>query len=144
MGTFAKIIRKGQDFYIQHTPNRGEYDSIRNEEIVVRMLDNKKGYESGYLFIIQNPSSKGICVFNFLLQNNLAAGLTRTSIYRRLRELEKGSEIYVMYYNARLHTNKPIKLNLIWASCVIDQDLDNDSRMELSRNVANLIPRNKE
>lgn len=27
MKTFAKIIREGQKFYIQHAPSRGEYDS---------------------------------------------------------------------------------------------------------------------
>lgn len=120
---------------------------IGEEEIVVEILDNKKGYKSGYLFITQNPSSKDdMCVSDFLLQNNLAAGLIRTGIFKRLGELEKGSEIYVMYYNynARLHTDRPIKLNLVWAAGVVDKDLDNNSRMVLSRVIARLIPINKE
>lgn len=148
MKTFAKVIREGQNFYIQHTPSRGEYDSmesiIGDEEIVVNMQNNKKEYESGYLFITQNPSSKDICVSNFLLQKTVVEGLTRTGIYSRLKEVKKGSEIYVMYYDASLYVdNKPIMLNLIWASSVIEQDPDNDSRIKLSRDVAKLIPKVK-
>lgn len=151
MKTFAKVTRKGQKFYIQPTPSRGVYDStesvIGDDEIIIKMLDNRKGYESGYLFITKNPSSKDdMCVSDFLLQNNLAAGLIRTGIFKRLGELEKGSEIYVMYYNynARLRTDRPIKLNLVWAAGVVDKDLDNNSRMVLSRVIARLIPINKE
>lgn len=148
MKTFAKVTREGQKFYIQHTPSRGKYDSmesvIGDDEIIIKMLDNRKGYESGYLFITQNSSSKDICVSNFLLQKTVVEGLTRTGIYSRLKEVKKGSEIYVMYYDAKLYTNKPIKLDLIWASCVIDQDLDNDSRIKLSRDIARLIPRYSE
>ena len=58
MKTIAKIFREGQNFYIQHTPGRGKYDNIESvgdEDIVVKMLDNKKEYESGYLFIYQEP-----------------------------------------------------------------------------------------
>lgn len=149
MKTFAKVIREGQNFYIQHTPSRGVYDSmesvIGDEEIVIKMLDNRKEYESGYLFITKNPSSKDLCVSNFLLQKTVVEGLTRAGIYNRLKEVKKGSEIYVMYYNAKSYVdNKPIMLNLIWASCIIDQDLDNDSRIKLSRDVARLIPRYRE
>lgn len=148
MKTFAKVTREGQKFYIQHTPSRGVYDSmesvIGDDEIVVNMQNNKKEYESGYLFITKNPSSKDLCVSNFLLQKTVVEGLTRTGIYNRLKEVKKGSEIYVMYYNAKSYTGKPVKLDLIWASCIIDQDLDNDSRIKLSRGVARLVPRYSE
>lgn len=148
MKTFAKVIREGQNFYIQHTPSRGKYDSmesvIGDEEIVVNMQNNKKEYESGYLFITKNPSSKDLCVSNFLLQKTVVEGLTRAGIYNRLKEVKKGSEIYVMYYNAKSYVdNKPIMLNLIWAASVVDH-LDNDSRIKLSRDVARLIPRYSE
>lgn len=147
MKTFAKVIREGQNFYIQHTPSRGVYDSmesvIGDEEIVVKMQNNRKEYESGYLFITKNPSSKDLCVSNFLLQKTVVEGLTRTGIYNRLKEVKKGSEIYVMYYNAKSYVdNKPIMLNLIWAASVVD-NLDNDSRIKLSRDVAKLIPKVK-
>lgn len=147
MKTFAKVIREGQNFYIQHTPSRGKYDSmesvIGDDEIVVKMQNNRKEYESGYLFITQNLSSEDIYVSNFLLQKTVVEGLTRAGVYSRLKEVKKGSEIYVMYYNAKSYTNnKPIMLNLIWAASVVDH-LDNDSRIKLSRNVAKLIPRNK-
>lgn len=149
MKTIAKVTRKGQNFYIQHTPSRGEYDSmesiIGDEEIVVKMQNNRKEYESGYLFITKNPSSKGLCVSNFLLQKTVVEGLTRAGIYSRLKEVKMGSEIYVMYYNAKSYLdNKPIMLNLIWASCIIDQDLDKDSRIKLSRDIARLVPRYRE
>lgn len=147
MKTIAKIIRKGQNFYIVHTPSKGEYDSmesvIGDDEIVVKMLDNRKEYESGYLYITKNLSSEDLCVSNFLLQKTVVEGLTRAGIYSRLKEVKMGSEIYVMYYNAKSYLdNKPIMLNLIWAASVVDH-LDNDSRIKLSRNVAKLIPRNK-
>lgn len=84
MKTFAKVTRKGQKFYIQHTPSRGKYDSmesvIGDDEIIIKMLDNRKGYESGYLFITQNPSSEDLCVSNFLLQKTVVEGLTRAGI----------------------------------------------------------------
>lgn len=144
MKTFARITKEGQNFYIVHTPSRGVYDSMESvigeDEIVVKMQNNKKGYESGYLFITKNPSSEGLYVSNFLLRNNLGAGLTRTGIFKRLGEAEKGSEIYIMYYNTRLYTDKPIKLNLVWAAGVVDKDLDNDNRIVLSRVIARLIP----
>ena len=147
MKTFAKVIREGQNFYIQHTPSRGEFDSmesiIGDEEIVVKMQNNKKGYESGYLYITKNLSDEGLCVSNFILQNRLI-GLTRAGIYNHLKEVKSGCEEYIMYYNAKLYTGKPVKLDLIWASCVIDQDLDNDSRIKLSRDIARLIPRYSE
>lgn len=148
MKTIAKVIREGQNFYIQHTPSRGVYDSmesvIGDEEIVVNMQNNKKEYESGYLFITKNPSSKDLCVSNFLLQKTVVEGLTRAGIYNRLKEVKKGSEIYVMYYNAKSYLdNKPIMLNLIWAASVVD-NLDNDSRIKLSRDVARLVPRYSE
>lgn len=147
MKIFAKVIREGQKFYIQHTPSRGKYDSmesvIGDEEIVVKMQNNRKEYESGYLFITKNPSSEDLCVSNFLLQKTVVEGLTRAGIYNRLKEVKKGSEIYVMYYNAKSYVdNKPIMLNLIWAASVVD-NLDNDSRIKLSRNVAKLIPKVK-
>lgn len=147
MKTFAKVIRKGQKFYIQHTPSRGKYDSmesvIGDDEIIIKMLDNRKGYESGYLFITQNPSSEDLCVSNFLLQKTVVEGLTRAGIYSRLKEVKMGSEIYVMYYNAKSYLdNKPIMLNLIWAASVVDH-LDNDSRLKLSRDVTKLIPQVK-
>lgn len=147
MKTIAKVIREGQNFYIQHTPSRGVYDSmesvIGDEEIVVKMQNNKKEYESGYLFITKNPSSKDLCVSNFLLQKTVVEGLTRAGIYNRLKEVKKGSEIYVMYYNAKSYVdNKPIMLNLIWAASVVDH-LDNDSRIKLSRDVTKLIPKVK-
>lgn len=145
MKTFAKVIREGQNFYIQHTPSRGKYDSmesvIGDDEIIIKMLDNRKGYESGYLFITQNPSSEDLCVSNFLLQKTVVEGLTRAGIYSRLKEVKSGCEVYIMSYNAKLYMGKPVKLDLIWASCIIDQDLDNDSRIKLSRDVARLIPR---
>lgn len=147
MKTFAKVTREGQKFYIQHTPSRGRYDSmesvIGDDEIIIKMQNNRKGYESGYLFITKNPSSKDLCVSNFLLQKTVVEGLTRAGIYSHLKEVKKGSEIYVMYYDAKLYTNKPIKLNLIWAASVIDQDLDNDSRIKLSRDITKLIPKVK-
>lgn len=147
MKTFAKVIREGQNFYIQHIPSRGVYDSmesvIGDDEIVVNMQNNKKEYESGYLFITKNPSSKDLCVSNFLLQKTVVEGLTRAGIYNRLKEVKKGSEIYVMYYNAKSYVdNKPIMLNLIWAASVVDH-LDNDSRLKLSRDVTKLIPQVK-
>ena len=41
MKTFAKVTRKGQKFYIQHTPSRGKYDSmesvIGDDEIIIKM-----------------------------------------------------------------------------------------------------------
>jgi len=146
MAVFAKIIREGQNFYIVHTPSKGKYDNIEsvgNEEVVVKMLNNKKEYESGYIYITMNPSGEGLYVSNFILQNKLV-GLTRTGIYHQLKEAKDGSEIYVVYYNAKLYKGKPVKLDLIWASCVIDQDLDNDSRIKLSRDVARLVPRYRE
>lgn len=148
MKTIAKVIREGQNFYIQHTPSRGVYESmesvIGDEEIVVNMQNNKKEYESGYLFITKNPSSKDLCVSNFLLQKTVVEGLTRAGIYNRLKEVKEGSEIYVMYYNAKSYLdNKPIMLNLIWAASVVD-NLDNDSRIKLSRDVARLVPRYSE
>lgn len=147
MKTIAKVIRKGQKFYIQHTPSRGKYDSmesvIGDEEIVVNMQNNKKGYESGYLYITKNLSDESMCVSNFILQNRLI-GLTRAGIYNHLKEVKSGCEVYIMSYNAKLYMGKPVKLDLIWASCIIDQDLDNDSRIKLSRDVARLIPRYSE
>ena len=147
MKTFAKVIREGQNFYIQHIPSRGVYDSmesvIGDEDIVVKMQNNKKGYESGYLYITKNLSEESMCVSNFILQNRLL-GLTRAGIYNHLKEVKSGCEVYIMYYNAKLYTGKPVKLDLIWASCVIDQYLDNDSRIKLSRDVARLIPRYSE
>lgn len=146
MKTFAKIFREGQSFYIQHTPSRGKYDSmesvIGDDEIIIKMLDNRKGYESGYLFITQNPSSEDLCVSNFLLQKTVVEGLTRAGIYSRLKEIGVGYEIYIMYYNAKLYAGKPVKLDLIWAASVVD-NLDNDSRIKLSRDVARLVPRYK-
>lgn len=148
MKTFAKVIREGQNFYIQHTPSRGKYDSmesvIGDDEIIIKMLDNRKGYESGYLFITQNPSSEDLCVSNFLLQKTVVEGLTRAGIYNRIKEVKSGCEVYIMYYDAKLYKGKPVKLDLIWASCIIDQDLDNDSRIKLSRDIARLIPRYRE
>lgn len=147
MKTFAKVIREGQNFYIQHTPSRGEYDSmesiIGDEEIVVKMQNNRKEYESGYLYITKNLSDEGLCISNFILQNRLI-GLTRAGIYNHLKEVKSGCEVYIMSYNAKLYTGKPVKLDLIWASCVIDQNLDNDSRIKLSRDVARLVPRYRE
>ena len=147
MKTFAKVIREGQNFYIQHTPSRGVYDSmesiIGDEEIVVKMQNNRKEYESGYLYITKNLSDESMCVSNFILQNRLL-GLTRAGIYNHLKEVKSGCEVYIMYYDAKLYTGKPVKLDLIWASCVIDQDLDNDSRIKLSRDIARLIPRYSE
>lgn len=147
MKTIAKVIREGQNFYIQHTPSRGEYDSmesiIGDEEIVVKMQNNRKEYESGYLYITKNLSDESMCVSNFILQNRLI-GLTRAGIYNHLKEVKSGCEVYIMYYNAKLYTGKPVKLDLIWASCIIDQDLDNDSRIKLSRDVARLVPRYSE
>lgn len=146
MKTFAKVTRKGQKFYIQHTPSRGKYDSmesvIGDDEIIIKMLDNRKGYESGYLYITKNLSDESMCVSNFILQNRLL-GLTRAGIYNHLKEVKSGCEVYIMSYNAKLYTGKPVKLDLIWASCVIDQNLDNDSRIKLSRDVAKLIPKVK-
>lgn len=147
MKTFAKVIREGQNFYIVHTPSRGEYDSmesvIGDDEIVVKMQNNRKEYESGYLYITKNLSDESMCVSNFILQNRLI-GLTRAGIYNHLKEVKSGCEVYIMSYNAKLYTGKPVKLDLIWASCIIDQDLDNDSRIKLSRDVARLIPRYRE
>lgn len=147
MKTFAKVIREGQNFYIQHTPSRGVYDSmesvIGDEEIVVKMQNNRKEYESGYLYITKNLSDESMCVSNFILQNRLI-GLTRAGIYNHLKEVKSGCEVYIMSYNAKLYMGKPVKLDLIWASCIIDQDLDNDSRIKLSRDVARLIPRYSE
>lgn len=143
MKTIAKVIREGQNFYIQHTPSRGKYDNIESvgdEDIVVKMLDNKKEYESGYLFITKNLSDEDLCVSNFILQNRLI-GLTRTGIFNHLKEVKSGCEVYIMYYDAKLYKGKPVKLDLIWASCVIDQDLDNDSRIKLSRDIARLVPK---
>lgn len=146
MKTIAKVIREGQNFYIQHTPSRGEYDSmesvIGDDEIVVKMQNNRKEYESGYLYITKNLSDESMCVSNFILQNRLL-GLTRAGIYNHLKEVKKRSEIYVMYYNAKSYVdNKPIMLNLIWAASVVDH-LDNDSRIKLSRDVTKLIPKVK-
>lgn len=147
MKTFAKVIREGQNFYIQHTPSRGEYDSmesvIGDDEIVVKMHNNRKKYESGYLYITKNLSDESMCVSNFILQNRLL-GLTRAGIYNHLKEVKSGCEVYIMYYDAKLYTGKPVQLDLIWASCIIDQDLDNDCRIKLSRDVARLIPRYSE
>lgn len=147
MKTIAKVIREGQNFYIQHTPSRGVYDSmesvIGDDEIVVKMQNNRKEYESGYLYITKNLSDESMCVSNFILQNRLI-GLTRAGIYNHLKEVKSGCEVYIMYYDAKLYAGKPVKLDLIWASCVIDQDLDNDSRIKLSRDVARLIPRYRE
>ena len=147
MKTFAKVTRKGQKFYIQHTPSRGVYDSmesvIGDDEIVVKMQNNRKEYESGYLYITKNLSDESMCVSNFILQNRLI-GLTRAGIYNHLKEVKSGCEVYIMYYDAKLYTGKPVKLDLIWASCIIDQDLDNDSRIKLSRDIARLVPRYRE
>ena len=144
MKTFAKVIREGQNIYIQHTPSRGVYDSmesvIGDDEIVVKMQNNRKEYESGYLYITKNLSDESMCVSNFILQNRLL-GLTRAGIYNHLKEVKSGCEVYIMYYDAKLYTGKPVKLDLIWASCVIDQNLDNDSRIKLSRDIARLVPR---
>ena len=147
MKTFAKVIREGQNFYIQHTPSRGVYDSmesvIGDDEIVVKMQNNRKEYESGYLYITKNLSEESMCVSNFILQNRLI-GLTRAGIYNHLKEVKSGCEVYIMSYNAKLYTGKPVQLDLIWASCIIDQDLDNDSRIKLSRDIARLVPRYRE
>jgi len=147
MKTIAKVIRKGQNFYIQHTPSRGKYDSmesvIGDDEIVVKMQNNRKEYESGYLYITKNLSDESMCVSNFILQNRLI-GLTRAGIYNHLKEVKSGCEVYIMSYDAKLYTGKPVQLDLIWASCIIDQDLDNDCRIKLSRDVARLIPRYSE
>jgi len=147
MKTFAKVIRDGQNFYIQHTPSRGVYDSmesvIGDDEIVVKMQNNRKEYESGYLYITKNLSDESMCISNFIIQNRLI-GLTRTGIYNHLKEVKSGCEVYIMYYDAKLYTGKPVKLDLIWASCIIDQDLDNDSRIKLSRDIARLVPRYRE
>lgn len=107
------------------------------------MQNNRKEYESGYLYITKNLSDESMCVSNFILQNRLL-GLTRAGIYNHLKEVKSGCEVYIMYYNAKLYTGKPVKLDLIWASCIIDQDLDNDSRIKLSRDVARLVPKYRE
>lgn len=147
MKTIAKVIREGQNFYIQHTPSKGNYDSmesiIGDEEIVVKMQNNRKEYESGYLYITKNLSDESMCISNFILQNRFI-GLTRAGIYNHLKEVKSGCEVYIMYYDAKLYTGKPVQLDLIWASCIIDQDLDNDCRIKLSRDVARLIPRYSE
>lgn len=147
MKTIAKVTREGQNFYIQHTPSKGNYDSmesvIGDDEIVVKMQNNRKEYESGYLYITKNLSDESMCVSNFILQNRLI-GLTRAGIYNHLKEVKSGCEVYIMYYDAKLYTGKPVKLDLIWASCIIDQDLDNDSRIKLSRDIARLVPRYRE
>lgn len=147
MKTIAKVIREGQNFYIQHTPSRGVYDSmesvIGDDEIVVKMQNNRKEYESGYLYITKNLSDEGLCISNFILQNRLM-GLTRAGIYNHLKEVKSGCEVYIMSYNAKLYTGKPVQLDLIWASCIIDKDLDNDSRIKLSRDIARLVPRYSE
>ena len=147
MKTFAKVIREGQNFYIQHTPSRGVYDSmesvIGDDEIVVKMQNNRKEYESGYLYITKNLSDESMCVSNFILQNRLI-GLTRAGIFNQLKEVKSGCEVYIMYYDAKLYTGKPVELDLIWASSVLDQDLDNDSRIKLSRDIARLVPRYRE
>lgn len=146
MKTIAKIFRKGQNFYIVHTPSKGEYDNIgpiEDDEVVIKMQNNKKGYESGYLFITQGSSDEGMRVSDFILQNRLL-GFTRTGICNRLKEVKSGCEIYIMYYDAKLYKGRPVKLDLVWASCVIDQDIDNDSRIKLSRDVARLIPKYSE
>lgn len=148
MKTIAKVIREGQNFYIQHTPSRGVYDSmesvIGDDEIVVKMQNNRKEYESGYLYITKNLSDESMCVSNFILQKTVVEGLTRAGINSRLKEVKSGCEVYIMSYNAKLYTGKPVKLDLIWASCIIDQDLDNDCRIKLSRDVARLVPRYRE
>lgn len=147
MKTFAKVIREGQNFYIQHTPSRGVYDSmesvIGDDEIVVKMQNNRKEYESGYLYITKNLSDESMCVSNFILQNRLI-GLTRAGIYNHLKEVKSGCEVYIMYYDAKLYTGKPVQLDLIWTSCIIDQDLDNNSRIKLSRDIARLVPKYRE
>lgn len=147
MKTIAKVIREGQNFYIQHTPSRGVYDSmesvIGDDEIVVKMQNNRKEYESGYLYITKNLSDESMCVSNFILQNRVL-GLTRAGIYNHLKEVKSGCEVYIMSYDAKLYTGKPVKLDLIWASSVLDQNLDNNSRIKLSRDVARLIPRYSE
>jgi len=147
MKTFAKVIREGQKFYIQHTPSRGKYDSmesvIGDDEIIIKMQNNRKEYESGYLYITKNLSDESMCVSNFILQNRLI-GLTRAGIYNHLKEVKSGCEVYIMYYDAKLYKGKPVKLDLIWASCIIDQDLDNDCRIKLSRDIARLVPRYRE
>lgn len=147
MKTFAKIIREGQKFYIQHAPSRGEYDSMESvvgdEEIVVKMQNNRKEYESGYLYITKNLSDESMYVSNFILQNRLL-GLTRAGIYNHLKEVKSGCEVYIMSYNAKLYKGNPVKLDLIWASSVIDQDLDNNSRIKLSRDIARLVPKYRE
>ena len=87
MKTIAKIFRKGQNFYIQHTPSRGKYDNIEsvgNEEVVVKMQNNRKEYESGYLYITKNLSDESMCVSNFILQNRLI-WLTRAGIFNQLK-----------------------------------------------------------
>lgn len=145
MKTFAKVVREGQNFYIQHTPSRGKYDSmgsiIGEEEIVIKMLGNKKGYESRYLYVIQDRSRGEMYNSNYILKNKVA-GLTRAGISNNLKELKKGSDIYILYYStdARTNMNKPIKLKLIWASGVLE-DLDKESRIELSKKVVRLIPK---
>lgn len=145
MKTIAKIIRKGQNFYIVHTPSRGVYDSmesvIGDDEIVVKMLGNKKGYESGYLYVIQDRSSDEMYNSNYILKNKVE-GLTRAGISNNLKELKKGSDIYILYYSTNTRTNmdKPIKLKLILAFGVLE-DLDKDSRIELSKKVVRLIPK---
>ena len=145
MKTFAKVIREGQKFYIQHTPSRGKYDSmesvIGDDEIIIKMQNNRKEYESGYLYITKNLSDEGLCVSNFILQNRLL-GLTRAGIYNHLKEVKSGCEVYIMSYNAKLYMGKPVQLDLIWAASVVDH-LDNDSRIKLSRDVAKLIPKVK-
>lgn len=147
MKTIAKVTREGQNFYIVHTPSRGVYDSmesvIGDDEIVVKMQNNRKEYESGYLYITKNLSDEGLCISNFILQNRFI-GLTRAGIYNHLKEVKNGCEVYIMYYDAKLYTGKPVKLDLIWASSVLDQNLDNNSRIKLSRDVARLIPRYSE
>ena len=77
--------------------------------------------------------------FQLSITKTVVEGLTRAGIYSRLKEVKMGSEIYVMYYNAKSYLdNKPIMLNLIWAASVVDH-LDNDSRLKLSRDVTKLI-----
>lgn len=97
------------------------------------MLGNKKGYESGYLYVIQDRSRGEMYNSNYILKNKVA-GLTRAGISNNLKELKKGSDIYILYYstNARTNMNKPIKLKLIWASGVLE-DLDKEGRIELSK-----------
>lgn len=63
MKTFAKVIREGQNFYIQHTPSRGVYGVVMREGDKKRVVSSFliSTYYSFLLFFRHHKKTETSC-----------------------------------------------------------------------------------